>query len=202
MVRLFLWDIIIMLAEKRKGKYTLMSNHITTYTGKYFEPTNPDPDLIYIEDIAHALSLTCRGNGHMKTFWSVGQHCICCAKEARERGLSDRMILACLLHDATECYLSDIPRPFKQELPEYREHEDHLFDLICIKFLGSPLNREEHRQLKEIDNAMLWYDLTNLLSEKKIGEKPKIHIDMDYTVRPFKEVEEEYLKMFHSLVKN
>jgi hypothetical protein len=74
--------------------------------------------------------------------------------------------------------------------------------MICIKFLGSPLTREEHIQLKEIDNAMLWYDLTNLLSEKKLGKQPEIHIDMDYTVRPFEEVEEEYLKMFHSLMKN
>ena len=53
-----------------------MSNYITTYIGKHFEPTSPDPDMIYIEDIAHALSLITRGNGHVKTFWSVGEHCI------------------------------------------------------------------------------------------------------------------------------
>lgn len=73
-----------------------MSEYITTYTGKHMQPTQPDPNLIRIQDIAHALSLICRGNGHVKTFWSVGQHCICCAKEAAARGLSDRMVLACL----------------------------------------------------------------------------------------------------------
>lgn len=77
-----------------------MSEYITTYTGKHFKPTEPDPELFDIADIAHALSLICRGNGHVKTFWSVGEHCICCAKEAKARGLSDRMVLACLLHDA------------------------------------------------------------------------------------------------------
>lgn len=86
-----------------------MSEYITTYTGQHFEPTNPDPELIRIEDIAHALSMICRGNGHVKTFWSVGQHCICCAREAAARGLSNRMVLACLLHDASECYMSDVP---------------------------------------------------------------------------------------------
>ena len=91
-----------------------MGDYITTYTGKHFEPSNPDPEMIRIEDIAHALSLICRGNGHVKTFWSVGQHCINCAKEAWARGLSNRMVLACLLHDASECYMSDIPRPFKR----------------------------------------------------------------------------------------
>jgi len=38
-------------------------SHITTYTGKRFDPTNPDSALIDITDIAHALSYTCRGNG-------------------------------------------------------------------------------------------------------------------------------------------
>ena len=45
-----------------------MGEFITTYTGQHFEPTNPDPKLIRIEDIAHALSMICRGNGHVKTF--------------------------------------------------------------------------------------------------------------------------------------
>ena len=107
-----------------------MSEYITTYTGQHFEPTNPDPELIRIEDIAHALSMICRGNGHVKTFWSVGQHCICCAREAAARGLSNRMVLACLLHDASECYMSDVPTPFKNELPEYQEQEEHLLTFL------------------------------------------------------------------------
>ena len=98
-----------------------MGSYIKTYSGKRFEPMNPDPECIQIEDIAHALSLLCRGNGHVKTFWSVGQHCICCAKEAKARGLSDRMVLACLLHDASECYMSDVPRPLKINLPAYQK---------------------------------------------------------------------------------
>lgn len=95
------------------------------------------------------LSLICRGNGHVQTFWSVGQHCICCAKEAAARGLSDRMVLACLLHDASECYMSDVPTPFKKELPEYQA------------------------QLNEIDHAMLLYDL-EICWEKCNMEKSRI----------------------------
>ena len=174
-----------------------MGNYITTYTGFHFEPTDPDPELIRIEDIAHALSLICRGNGHVKTFWSVGQHCINCAKEAWKRGLSNRMVLACLLHDASECYMSDIPRPFKKDLPEYQVHEGHLLDIIYEKYLGSHLEPEEQKQLKEMDYAMLWYDLENLLNEIQSGEIPKLHIGLDYSVRPFQEVESEYLELFY-----
>ena len=174
-----------------------MGSYIKTYTGRHFEPMNPDPECILIEDIAHALSLICRGNGHVKSFWSVGQHCICCAKEARARGLSIRMVLACLLHDASECYMSDIPRPFKKDLPEYQQQEDTLLEMIYSKFLGSSLNDEEQRTLKEIDDAMLWYDLKNLLDEVQTGEIPDTHIDLDYSVRPFQDVEKEYLDLFH-----
>ena len=174
-----------------------MSEYITTYTGKHVRPLEPDPQLIKIEDIAHALSMICRGNGHVKTFWSVGEHCIFCAREAAERGMSERMILACLLHDASECYMSDVPRPFKKELPEYQKWEDHLLSLIYEKFLGSDLTEKEQIQLKEIDNAMLWYDLEELLEEKQYGEAPEIHVDLNYAVRTFSEVEAEYLEIYN-----
>ena len=178
-----------------------MSHYISTYTGIHFEPTDPKPEHIRIEDIAHALSLICRGNGHVKTFWSVGEHCICCAKEAAALGLSRRIILACLLHDASECYMSDIPRPFKQTLPEYRKREDALLDLIYTKYLGSPLTAEEQSRLKTIDDALLWYDLAALLGEKPSEKAPEIHIEVNYSVRPFAEVEKEYLALFDSLVR-
>lgn len=173
-----------------------MSNHITTFTGKHFDPMNPDPSAILVEDIAHALSLLCRGNGHVKTFWSVGEHCILCAKEAAARGLPGRMVLACLLHDASECYLSDVPRPIKQNLPQYSVTEDRILDLVYEKFLGSVLTEEEQKLLKQIDDDMLWFDMDTLI-EKQPGEMPEVQIRPDYTVRPFEAVEREYLELFY-----
>ena len=130
-----------------------MGDCITTYTGKHFDPTHPDEELICIEDIAHALSLLCRGNGHVRTFFSVGQHCILCAKEAEARGYSGRLILASLLHDASECYMSDVPRPFKKSLPEYRKQEEALLNIIYQKYLGS--GRRSGRQwCKELYNLL------------------------------------------------
>lgn len=110
-------------------------SYITTFTGKHFDPTKPDMDQVDIRDIAHALSLTCRGNGHVKTFFSVAQHCINCALEAEARGYSREVILACLIHDASEAYMSDVPRPFKKSLPKYRQAEEKLLEMIYGKFL-------------------------------------------------------------------
>ena len=105
------------------------------------------------------------------------------------------MVLACLLHDASECYMSDVPSPFKKTLPEYQEQEAYLLHLIYEKFLGSDLSAQEQAQLEEIDHVMLWYDLDGLL-EKQDGEPPKLHIELDYTVEPFAKVEAEYIRIF------
>lgn len=181
-----------------------MSDYIRTSSGVKFYPLNPDPQGILIEDIAHALSLLCRGNGHVKVFFSVGQHCIHCAKEAEQRGYSTRLILACLLHDASEAYLSDITRPVKQHLQDYCRYEEHLLEVIYKKFLGSPLSQEEQKLVKIIDDDMLYYDLRDLLNEP-VGElvngqdpriAPVMHSSFSYKERPFKEVEEEYLSLF------
>ena len=176
-----------------------MSDCITTYTGRHFDPLHPEEALICIEDIAHALSLICRGNGHVKSFFSVGQHCILCAREAAARSYSSRLSLAALLHDASECYMSDVPRPFKKSLTDYLKQEDKLLKVIYRKYLGSALSQEEEMKLKSIDNDLLWYDLKYLLGETPAEPKPVIHITVDYTVLPFKTVEDEYLKLFRQL---
>lgn len=173
-----------------------MSECITTYTGHHMAPMEPKLDDFRIEDIAHALSLICRGNGHVKTFWSVGEHCIACAREAEARGLTKRVVLACLLHDAGECYLSDMPRPFKRTQPAYRQAEQRVLSLIYEKFLGSDLTEEESAAVQEIDDAMLWYDLVELLGAERIGRAPEIKIELSYDVRPFIEVEREYLELY------
>ncbi|MBO5303091.1 MAG: hypothetical protein J6A92_03475 [Lachnospiraceae bacterium] len=171
-------------------------SYITTYTGKHFDPLQPDIELLDISDIAHALSLTCRGNGHVKTFFSVAQHCINCALEAEARGYSKHVIFGCLLHDASEAYMSDVPRPFKQSLPEYQQIEEQLLDIIYEKFLGRALNEEEKKLIKKIDDDLLYYDLKELLNEITEGEAPPIQILLNYQFIPFGEVENQYLKLY------
>lgn len=171
-------------------------NHITTFTGKHFDPTHPDLNLIDIKDIAHALSLTCRGNGHVKTFFSVAQHCIICALEAEARNYSNKIILACLIHDASEAYMSDVPRPFKKKLLDYQKNEEQLLNIIYIKYLGTPLTDKEKHIIKSIDDDMLYYDLKYLLNETPDRPEPKLHIQFKYQFIPFEEVEKLYLDLY------
>lgn len=174
-----------------------MSDYITTYSGTHVIPTKPDAAGIHITDIAHALSLICRGNGHVKTFFSVGQHCIHCAREAKARGLSGRIVMACLLHDASESYMSDVPRPFKQYLDRYLEFEEQLLDVIYTKYLGSTLSEEEQAAVKQIDDDMLYFDLRELLNEHSDREEPQMKTKFSYEVLPFETVEKTYLDLYH-----
>ena len=98
-------------------------SYITTFTGKHFDPIHPVPEKIDMKDIAHALSLICRANGHTRFFYSVAQHSIACCKEAKTRGLSNHIQLGCLLHDSCETYMSNVTRPIKAKLTEYLKLE-------------------------------------------------------------------------------
>lgn len=179
-----------------------MSDYITTYTGEHFYPLEPEEDKIKIEDIAHALSLLCRGNGHVSRFFSVGQHCIHCALEAEARGYGSDIALACLLHDAGEAYLSDVPRPFKKSLPSYQKLEEQVLSIVYKKFLGRDLNEEEQRLVREIDDDMLYFDLSVLLNEQQNRKRPEMKSGFSYAFVSFQEVENRYLELYSKFVKS
>ena len=125
-----------------------MKNTMTTFTGRHFDPMQIRTEDICIEDIAHALSLMCRGGGHLKYFYSVAQHSLNCSAEAKARGWSGKLQLACLLHDASEAYISDIIRPVKANLTGYLEIESRIMEKILEKFNLSDLTEEERRVLE------------------------------------------------------
>ena len=174
-------------------------SEIMTYTKKMFDPLRPNAELIDIEDIAHALSMLCRANGHFKSFYSVAQHSINCMKEAKARGYSNRIQLACLLHDASEAYLSDVTRPVKAELPRYKEIEAPLQETIWNKWLNDPLTQEEIRQVFEIDDMMLLNEFMILMDTALADNIPVLIGDLQFVFSGFKETKEEYLSKFKDL---
>lgn len=87
---------------------------IKTVTGRKFYPLDPRFQEVNIEDVAHALSMKVRFNGHVQRYYSVAQHSVHVSR-ILERWHPKRRDLAMwgLLHDAAEAYLADIPRPMK-----------------------------------------------------------------------------------------
>ncbi len=174
---------------------------ITTYSKLRFDPIEPDPEFIKIEDIAHSLSLLCRANGHFKRFFSVAQHSLNCCREAKARGYSEKIQLACLLHDASEAYLSDITRPVKHHLPEYLRIEERLQNAIWNRFILQPLTEEDLHQVFEIDDAQLYHEFLFFMEEKVFDKQPSLLAQPDFESRPFDETEKEFLTAFLRLTR-
>lgn len=179
-----------------------MSDHIITYSGIKFSPFNPGKENISIDDIAHALSLMTRANGHFPEFYSVAQHCIACCKEAIARGYSNKVVLACLLHDASEAYLSDITRHVKQHLEVYLQAEERLQNLVYSLFLGELPNKQELELVDSVDNAMLYQEFLHYTSEELLNYKSEILFKPDFKFIDFKIVEQEYKDLFGDLRKH
>jgi len=89
---------------------------IQTFTGRRFRPRNPAPDDFDIRDVAHALSLLCRFNGHCRVFYSVAEHSVrvsrICPPPAALWGL---------LHDLGEAYIG-AKEPIEVERARGRTH--------------------------------------------------------------------------------
>lgn len=177
----------------------MLNKLITTYSKIHFAPTDPKAEDIKTEDIAHALSLMCRANGHLKNFYSVAQHSINCQFEAKARGYSKKVQLACLLHDASEAYLADITRPVKQYLPQYQAFEQKLQTMIYDRYLGSALTEEEIRQITEIDDAMLYHEFVVLMEERIFEVEPELKEKPNLETRNCRVVEHQFLNLFKIL---
>ena len=116
-----------------------LDGFIGTFSGLRFWPLDPNPEKILIADIAHALAHQCRFGGHASKFYSVAEHSVhvsqlCLPEDA----------LWGLLHDASEAYLVDLPRPLKllPEFAPYREAERRLQRAVALRF-GLPPDQPE-----------------------------------------------------------
>jgi len=172
-------------------------SYILTFTGKHFDPVEPDDNLIDATDIAHALSMLCRANGHFPIFYSVAQHSISCAQEAIARNLPKEIVLGCLLHDASEAYLSDITRPVKKALPYYLEVEDRLQNMIWKHFVGRDLTEEEKKQVFEIDDQMLSMEFHQLMPEEIDGRWKELKSSVICEYQPMEEIKERFIQILN-----
>jgi len=119
---------------------------------------DPSVDEVRIEDIAHALSLQCRYAGHCTEFYSVAEHSVRASYIVPQE---DR--LWALMHDASEAYLVDLPRPVKRYSEigaHYKNAEERLMLVICAKF---GIDHVEPSSVKAADDIMLMTEKRDLM---------------------------------------
>lgn len=178
-----------------------IGDYMTTYTGIQFYPFDPQAGEVSTKDIGHALSLLSRGNGHYSHFYSVAQHSINCAIEAKKRGYSERIQLACMLHDASEAYISDITRPVKRQLPDYLEVEKNLQGFIFKVYGLTNLTAYELNIVQEIDDQMLSYELEILLHMPQ-SSKGSLRCQYDLQFVMMNEIEDRFIRLVETLLEN
>lgn len=175
---------------------------MNTFTGRIFDPLKMMKQDVCVEDIAHALSLVCRGGGHIRYFFSVAQHSMNCASEAAARGWSGRIVLACLLHDASEAYIADIIRPVKPYLTNYLDIEAQIMDVIYDYFELADLTPEEKKFCKQIDDEMMEHELRIMMPGEERRQTPILMSEPDFRERPYRDVEEEFKGMVEKYTEN
>ena len=173
-----------------------MPSNILTYTGRSFDPLNPDPEQIDIRDIAQATSNICRFTGHVSRFYSVAEHS-CRVSDM----VPSRYALWGLLHDASEAYLGDVARPVKQMTDFYQVAEANLMYAILTKY-DLPVNMPQC--VHQADNDMLLAERDELLPTNDAaelvwpsGNGSLVVDDLGWTPRV---AYDEFLSRFASLV--
>lgn len=134
---------------------------VETRLGQRVSLLRPDPETISIFDIAHALSMQVRFNGHIASWWSVADHCLLVA-----RMLPLELKLHGLLHDAAEAFISDLPRPLKRmkHLIGYRLVERRMERAISRRF-GLPFKLPV--EIKRADRLACFLERRDLMPDTR-----------------------------------
>lgn len=171
---------------------TRVGDWMQTASGRQFWPLDPRADEIHIEDVAHSLAHLCRYNGHCAFLYTVAQHSVYVSHQVpAEHALTG------LLHDATEAYCADVPRPLKRNLAGYVEIEDGVWKAVAARF-GLPTDLPAC--VHEADNAVLLAEKDQImLPSSRPWEVPGVAARIRIRQWTPEQARDAFLRRFHEL---
>jgi hypothetical protein len=125
-------------------------------SGDYLSFVDPDPSVINIDVVAGPLSRLCRFAGQINYFYCVAQHSVLVSYLVPEE-----FRLEALLHDVTEAFMADMPKPLKMIMPQYEEIEERVW-LACAKAFG--INPQLPECVHIADKMMVLAEARDLLN--------------------------------------
>lgn len=160
-----------------------------------------------IAHIMRALPKINRFNGHTALPYDVAMHSVQCAISAKQvYGIEKpHLLLAVLMHDAAEAYISDIPRPLKRAFcPEIGQLEARVqLNILSSIFIIHPVHMEEIysknfvETLAEIDLRMACTEY-DFLGETKLLEKvPRLTPPKDFYVTDWRKSTYSFCRLLH-----
>jgi hypothetical protein len=167
-------------------KMLFETTSILLHSGRYLNLANPDPLDIFAADIAIGLARECRWGNHSKRFYSVVEHSVECMNLA-ERWYpgNDLLALECLLHDASEAFLKDIPSPLKKMISGYYEIEGRVMKAIFARF-GMSYPYAFPQEVDRIDRHVLgeeWDKKVLKWTGLELDEKSRVDIFIHHMIR-------------------
>jgi uncharacterized protein len=153
-----------------------IGNWILTHKGHAFSFEALDSNVYDLDDIAHALALSCRFGGMTDYHYSVAQHSCYMAEEIFRETRDPVAALDGLMHDAEEYVMGDMKTPLKNMMPEFRAMSARVDAHIRAEFnkFGVPL--EMQPLTKEYDTRILLDEKYALLpSDGPVWEFEKTH---------------------------
>jgi 5'-deoxynucleotidase YfbR-like HD superfamily hydrolase len=153
---------------------------LQTHSGGQFWPLDPRVEEVRIQDIAAALSKLCRFAGHCLDFYSVAQHSVLVS-----RFVPREYAFEALLHDGSEAFMVDVPRPLKLALPDYRGLERRVQDVIYQRF-GVEETANSANFVKAADNRVLAQEHRDLMAMSPYNWSAELErlAPLPYTIVP------------------
>ncbi|AIM40606.1 hypothetical protein [Vibrio phage VpKK5] len=136
---------------------------ITISGGRLADLHNLTLDDMDIRIIGKALSKLCRFGGHTDKFYSVAQHSVLVSKL-----LPPSLAFAGLMHDASEAFVMDMPKPIKRTMPDYEELELEVMSQIVAQY--DLLDTMDNPQIKHADMRALAIEMINLFPADQIRQ--------------------------------
>jgi|SRR3569623_300267 len=121
--------------------------YMGTFTGRRLYPNDLAADQINIVDIANGLGREARFGNQADHFYSVAQHSVLLATL-----VPDEYKVWAMLHDASEAYTHDMPKPIKRCISGWGDMEHRLSQVIYEHF---GLSGDIPDEVKAIDDRIV-----------------------------------------------
>jgi uncharacterized protein len=129
--------------------------------GRRFWPLEPRAEDIHLDDVIHALSNLCRYGGHTREFYSVAQHTVYVAHRTPQP-----LRKWALVHDFSEAYLVDMPRPIKHQ-PEFEFYNVAEGRIQRAVFERFGLRGDLPAEVKQIDADICYDEMHDMLADSE-----------------------------------
>jgi hypothetical protein len=148
----------------------LRGDWMQTFSGRRFYPMNPRPTRSTRRHRPRAVAAVSLRRPRRPVL--LGRR----ALRPHVEAVAPEHALAALLHDATEAYVCDVPRPLKAYLDAYRAIEDHVWAAIAIRF---GLALELPAEVKQADTRILLNERAALMSRAERWPIDDTHEPLD-----------------------